>query len=245
MSEFETNLDKMSLIYKATNFINGKVYIGKTTKSMSRRRTEHESSTSDKTRKFRGFKGAIQKYGPENFLWEVLEYCLKEDSNQREMYYIELYRSNDSNFGYNLTNGGDGAPFGDLNPSKRPEVREKLRIANTGFKHTPETLLKMSVISKEYYKNGMPEEQRRKISEAQIGVCRTGKGKDCSSSKKCVLVDPDGNIHYVHGIREFADENGLDNSAISKLIYGKLKTHKGWRLYVEDDCGEHQGCESE
>lgn len=235
---------KNSIIYKATNLINGKVYIGKTIKSLERRRNEHVSGTSDSTKTFNGIKGAIAKYGKENFSWEVLEICSQEESSEREMYYIQLYKSNVNGFGYNLTNGGDGASFGDLNPSKRPDVKEKLRIANTGFKHSEETLLKMSAISKEYYKDGMPEWQKKKISESLIGRS-VSKGADNPLSKSCILVDPFGTVHEVCGIREFADENGLDNSNISKLIYGKLKTHKGWRLYVEDDSSERIPCELE
>ncbi len=227
-------MSRLGIIYKVTNKINGKIYIGKTVKSLSRRRTEHHTGIENTDNVFKGFKGALQKYGKEQFVWEILEECPIEELNSREVHYIEDHKSYMKGVGYNLTKGGDGAPYGDLNPSKRPDVKEKLRLANTGYKHTEDTLKIMSEKSLEFYKNGMPVEQRVKISESLLKLNRhVPAGKDSPMAKGCTLVDPDGIVHEVMGIRLFAQENGLDNSAVSKLINGKLKTHKGWRLYEE------------
>ena len=47
------------------------------------------------------------KYGIENFSFEVIEECEKEKLNDREIYWISFYNSNNKNNGYNLTNGGE------------------------------------------------------------------------------------------------------------------------------------------
>lgn len=228
-------MTRKGIVYKATNNLNGKIYIGKTVKTLQRRRTEHES-TSRKSASPTGFHGAIRKYGESGFTWEVLHECEVSLLNDLEVYYIKDLRSSVIGVGYNLTSGGDGAAFGDQNVSKRPEVREKLRVANTGYKHTPESLAVMSHKSKEFYKNGMSLEQRAKISRGLLSSDLrkpTPTGGDHHRAKGCILISPKGVAHVVKGYREFAVENGLDHSAISKLVNGKLLTHKGWKLALD------------
>lgn len=97
----------MYCIYKATNIVNGKVYIGKTN-NFERRKWEHLNRN---TNHF--FSRALQKYGYINFEWSILEDEIKtlEESNLRERYWIKSYNSYfrwpNSN-GYNMTKGGDG-----------------------------------------------------------------------------------------------------------------------------------------
>lgn len=49
-----------------------------------------------------------------------------------------------------------------------------------------------------------------------------------SFSEEFILVSPQGERHVMKNVREFSEENGLDSSAVSKLKYGKLLSHKGW-----------------
>lgn len=87
-------------IYKITNKINGKIYIGK-----------HSTDKLDDGYMGSGkiIKQAIKKYGVENFTKEILEFCDKEvELNDLEKHYIDKYNSTDRSIGYNLTKGGDG-----------------------------------------------------------------------------------------------------------------------------------------
>jgi group I intron endonuclease len=94
------------IIYKATNIINNKVYIGQTVKSLNRRRSQHESIANKGNGAY--FSSAIRKYGKENFEWEIL--C-KTDSesklNTLEKFYIACYKTLTEL--YNLTDGGEGS----------------------------------------------------------------------------------------------------------------------------------------
>jgi group I intron endonuclease len=86
-------------VYKTTNLINGKIYIGK--------------SAINKKRYIGGGKYlrlAIKKYGRENFKKEILENNIenKDKLNQRETYWINFYNSRDPKIGYNRSLGGDG-----------------------------------------------------------------------------------------------------------------------------------------
>ena len=98
-------------IYKVTNKINGKVYIGQSV-DIGKRWRQHMTAKDDIY-----FHKAIQKYGVENFEWEVIEQCKKKDLDEREIYWIEYYDS--FNKGYNCTKGGDVGPvmYGEANSS--------------------------------------------------------------------------------------------------------------------------------
>ena len=219
---------RKGIIYKAKNIINGKIYIGKTVKSLKRRKTEHQSKNKQVKKSY--LKNSIFKYGKENFEWSILGEYLIENLNEREIYWIEKYKSYDINIGYNLTKGGDGAPYGDLNPSKRDDVKEKLRISNTGFKHSEKTKKLLSDYAKKQFENGFPDETRKKISESLKG--REGiKGSDNVLSKKYKFISPDGEIHELKGLNVFCKLHSLDCSAMSKVNNGKLKTHKGWKKF--------------
>lgn len=86
------------IIYKTTNLINGKIYIGRDTKNNS---------------KYLGsgkiLKNAILKYGKNNFKKEILEFGTSNfDLNEKEIKWIEFYNSTNPEIGYNITKGGTG-----------------------------------------------------------------------------------------------------------------------------------------
>lgn len=89
------------LIYKVTNKVTGKSYIGQTRYSLEFRWRQHLHKK-DNTY----FHNAIRKYGPDNFSREVLEECDVSELNSREIYYIAKYDTFRN--GYNLTKGGEG-----------------------------------------------------------------------------------------------------------------------------------------
>ena len=118
----------MGYIYKIENLINHKIYIGQTTKerptdrfSQHRylaRHPEQETSISYLHR-------AMNKYGIENFSFEIVELCSEEELDEREIYWIKYYDSQNQEHGYNLADGGLGC---------------------RGYKHTDEEIAKMRMI---------------------------------------------------------------------------------------------------
>jgi group I intron endonuclease len=99
----------MAYIYKITNTINGKLYIGKTERSLKHRWNTHVQDSKKPSCKHRALYKAFNKYGIENFIMTLLEETSIPE--EREVYYIALYntyiKAKNSN-GYNLTTGGDG-----------------------------------------------------------------------------------------------------------------------------------------
>lgn len=99
----------MAYIYKITNQINGKVYIGKTLNTIQERWREHCSDYKKERCEKRPLYNAMNKYGVENFIIEQVEECSPEVVNEREKYWIERYGS--FKYGYNATTGGDGRQY--------------------------------------------------------------------------------------------------------------------------------------
>lgn len=92
------------IIYKATNKINGKVYIGKTTRTLEIRKKQHIIEA--KNCKFH-FHKAIQKWGESSFDWEVLFTAQdQKELNEKEIFFIKQYDTYKN--GYNQTKGGEG-----------------------------------------------------------------------------------------------------------------------------------------
>lgn len=96
------------IIYKATNLINNKIYIGQTINSLEYRKSQHvRDSENEHRRKTVYFHNAIHKYGAENFEFAQIDSASsQEELDEKEQYWINYYKSSDRNYGYNLDSGG-------------------------------------------------------------------------------------------------------------------------------------------
>lgn len=97
----------MSYIYKVTNDVNEKIYIGKTSRDVSTRWEEHCKQYNQDTFN-RPLYCAMKKYGIEHFTMELVEECEDSIASSREQFWIDAYNSYYN--GYNATFGGDGRP---------------------------------------------------------------------------------------------------------------------------------------
>ena len=102
----------MTGIYKITNLINNKIYIGQSI-DCQRRWTEHKRSghiNPTFSKSIRDYNVpihcAMRKYGIENFQFEIIEECASSQLNDKEQYWIKYYQSNNKEKGYNMTAGG-------------------------------------------------------------------------------------------------------------------------------------------
>lgn len=150
------------IIYKATNLINGKCYIGQSTRELTKRIYEH---LYDLKRNNIYFHNALKKYGKENFKWEVIYEC--DDKlilNFMETFKIIVNHSHKSENGYNITWGGNDRPMNIPEISKKLSKKLKCRI------FSDETKKKMSESHKG---KTLTEEHKRKISISKLGHITT------------------------------------------------------------------------
>ena len=98
-------MTKYGRIYIIKNTINNKVYVGQTTVSLKLRFQNHLSAS--RCNKGYIIGKAVRKYGEENFYIELLEECLVEEINEREIYWISFFNSTNNKFGYNMSIGGN------------------------------------------------------------------------------------------------------------------------------------------
>ena len=91
----------MAYIYKITNKINGKIYVGKTLKTPQQRWSEHVRDSYKDSCKDRPLYRAFKKYGLENFTLDIIEQCPVDKVNERERFWIESLQT--FKYGYNAT----------------------------------------------------------------------------------------------------------------------------------------------
>lgn len=127
------------IIYKVTNKINSKSYIGCTRFTLEERKKKHLTDYKLNTFKHRKFYAALNKHGEDSFTWEVIDTAeTKAEAIEREKYWIAF--CNSCRHGYNANNGGSGTNgyiYSD-------ETRMKMREAKLGIPKTDEHKKRMS-----------------------------------------------------------------------------------------------------
>lgn len=174
-------------IYRITNLINGKTYIG-----------QHKYKKLDDSYMGSGkiLKQAIKKYGIENFKKEILYSRIqyKETADDIERFAIAKERAIEK-AEYNIANGGQGGNLGDVvnkkisealkgkNKGKHhtDEVRKKMSESRIGKHHTEETKRKIGEANKGKY---ISEKTKKRLSESLKGKAAWNKGKTYKS-KPC------------------------------------------------------------
>ena len=220
-------------VYKHTS-PKGLVYVGITTK-----KPEYRWSNGNGYKPNKHFYNAILKYGWDNFKHEIIATGLsKETACKLEQVLIAEYDSTNPAKGYNHSIGGESGSLGVRYPKEVIQKRisnrvygsswakgkkfteehiEKIRIANTGKRHTEET--------------------KRKLSEIHKGKTTWIKGKTMSDEVRAKISTPilciETNVVYF-GLMEAERQTGIHHNNISKCAKGERITAGGyhWR-YAE------------
>ena len=202
---------KSNEVYKITNKVTNKVYIGITNQGSGARYRHHwyESRIGEPSPIHR----SMAKYGEENFTLEIIDFADTYDElKEKEKYWIKQYNSIDRTIGYNLTEGGDGT-FGRKHSE---ETKEKIRQKALGRKLSDETKKKMSDI------------RRGKCSDKQKEHLRKLQDK---CKRRVYQYDKNGEfVAEYDSIIEAANANGLNKDTIRRQLKNPPKNLKDHRI---------------
>lgn len=199
------------IIYKLTNKINGKVYIGQTTQPLNRRLKDHFGRYT----KCSALSAVIKKYGKHAFVAEVLDELNNvDDLNKAEIDYIKKYNSLCPN-GYNLREGGE---------NYRLTENQKVKISNTlKAKKIKPPSRKGSKLSQKHKEQISKKLKGRKksgktISKFKKTICKTG------TSNKKVFCETDGLCFK--SISDAAKYYGFSVSSVWRVCKKEKQYHK-------------------
>lgn len=242
-------------IYKTTNFVDGRIYVG-----------QHFGSTKD------GYLGSswslkqdITKHGRKNFKKEVLVIGNAANIDQLERDWIEKLDARNPKVGYNITSGGTGG-IKEISEELREVQRQRMLGSNNpmyGQTHTKEAREKISDAKKqlvgeksprwgqpgfgkgqtyeEMYGSEKAIEQKQKISQAlkgkpkpwRQGVSLSRKTRDKISKVKSQrfpykMVAPSGEEKIIYGLKQFCKDHDLSHGCMLLVSKGNQQQHKGW-----------------
>lgn len=191
----------MNQVYKITNQVNGKAYIGITTNGAKQRWSEHRSRFNLGERNHKLYQ-AMRKHGIGNFSIEVINNA--QNASELPALEIEYIKKFDSfNNGYNMTCGGDVVS---------EETREKLRKIFTGRKITWYDKIAAS---------------RRKNGTITGGIIWKGEHPQVSEYQ---VKYPDGHEERIRNLRAFCRANNLSHCLMLATLKGMQHHHKGFVL---------------
>jgi group I intron endonuclease len=216
-------------IYKITNKINGKSYIGQTKYSVKRRFNQHSKS-------YLPIGAAIRKYGVENFEVSVLNIVeTKDEANTFEIFYIKEYDTI-SPRGYNLAEGGGGSTGYKLSE----EARQKISEAHKGKTLSDDTKQKISKAQsgEAGYWYGVTGADHPTYGERSYWFGKTGKNHPCHINAQPVymLDKQTGELlrTFESGVEavEWLKSVGFDkasNTGITHCCKGRKHTYLGYK----------------
>ena len=201
-------------IYKITNKINNKVYIGQS-KLIEKRWKEH---LADYERKDTKLYFAFRKYGIENFLFEIIEECSIEELNEREIFWIKQYNS--YNEGYNMDLGGAGNPKYDYN-----YIIEQYKIFKTVEDTAKHCGCHIHTVSRALKACGVP------VNANSSGKPRPIKQIDLKTLEVIAVYNSIADAMKALNIS--------NNASISRVLNGTQKSAYGYG-WIDVDCNENQ-----
>lgn len=234
-------------IYKISNLINGKCYIG-SSKDLKMRKRVHFALLRDKKHSNPHLQRAYDKYGVENFSFEILEIGEIDDLKVLEkewLIYFDSYKN-----GYNRTMDTIAPTRGRVIPieerakqwkyvkmigpngniAEAPSLKEFSEIRGLDIANVSAVML-----GKVHQTHGY-----RKFDENIVGIPFNKsdhkkamvKLSSCPISFK--LICPKGVVYEGKNIKEFCRKMDIDNSAIHQVLGDKQNNHRGWRKYTPE-----------
>jgi group I intron endonuclease len=200
-------------IYKITNTVNNKIYIGFTSKSVDNRFNDHINRINKPEQ---AIHYAMAKYGINNFIIESIYQSLDKQhtKNVMEGYFIKEYQSHvDLGHGYNMSDGGDGV----VNPSKT--TRHKQGSANRGKKRGPPSDSTRALIGIANSKKTRTQAEKDHLSKINTGKKQSVESR-LKRSKEWLVTSPSGELFNIINLSQFCRDKNLDRGLTVANCHG-------------------------
>lgn len=192
-------------VYKITNTVNGKVYVG-SAYVLKKRKSDHFTQLKRNIHGNKHLQSAYNKYGVDAFQFEVLEKCSKDDVLEREDYWMGHYDSRNRKRGYNM----------------------KMASNKKGYRHTDEAKEKIRTSMKTRF---FSKEHRGRISESLMGEKHPQYGKPAINRKTVLQYTLSG--QYIGEFDSIRDAESQVTTGISACCRGVL-TFAGDYIWMFD-----------
>lgn len=240
---------KKGIIYKATNVINGKIYIGQTKQCLQKRKTGHIYLANNK-KVDTYFYRAIRKYGSSKFKWEIVWEGDINILNEKEVYYIDLLKSDTK--GYNLNKGGIG---NGINNKRLTPIRDGSR--NPNYNSTFYTFYhKDGVVEKNITQFDMSKKYNLNLSNMINKKAKSRGGwyldksligsrpKPQKNAKKYTFYHKDGEIERSLTVRELSEKYNLNEQSVYRILCSSTrgKSIKSWtidKIFFNKELSKH------
>ena len=221
-------------IYGIKNMVNNHIYIGKTGMNFGDRWDSHRALLRAKKHFNQYLQYSWNKYGEENFSFIIVEECATEELDDKERYYIQLYR--DMGLAYNFADGGEGGSFlgKHLSEETKRKIGDKNRVHMTGRRLSEETRKKMSESQNKRYANWTEEDR---VAWGQLTSERARGYKWNDESRDKMIGNKNGATHTEDEIREIRRMYEVEKKSCREIadyfhesydfIYGIVK-YKRW-----------------
>jgi len=239
------SINPLTGIYKITNEINGKYYIGSSI-NIKKRWGEHRRSLNHGDHCSRYLQRSWNKHGRKWFNFSVVLICEPSDRLEYEQWFLDNYSCN-YNMSKEVTSGMGGRHH-------TQETKDRIRRHKLGIKLTKEHRKKISIalsgMGNGFYGKTHIQEAKVKMSKAHKGLPSPNKGKKMSlASKEQMIKNRTGkcvgkehwatkdliNIYtgdIYHSIVEAADKIGIKRTTLNAVLSGQTKTNKYGIVYL-------------
>lgn len=207
----------MWVVYCHTNLKNGKKYVGITCQKPERRWRNGAGYPTG------AFHNAVDKYGWTSFSHEILFSDLTEDqAKQIEKDLILSLHTNDKQYGYNITDGGDGTCGYERSPEEKRAMSESRKGRHAGSKNP---MFGKRGAEAPHYGIPMSDSAKEKLSDALKARHTEGR---YSANLKAVIGIKDGTSITFKSIAEASELTGVSSAHISRVCRGVKKTAGGY-----------------
>lgn len=232
--------DKITGIYCIENIETKKKYIGQSV-DIKHRWRQHINALNTNSHENDYLQKAWNKYGRDGFQFYILEECLSDMLDEKEIYYIEYYKTLDRDFGYNLKSGGQycrSTPTDEVvkkmsesirRSYEKNDLRQRRSECTKKYWEDPSNKERMLGENNVMFGKQHSEESKRKMSEVKKSKHNIPHNKNL---KKVYCVEL--GIEYANA-SVAAKELLLDSGGIIKTCRGERHTCGGYHWYFVDD----------